>query len=279
MESSSAGRYRVLGRPRNDGELLLIDVESFDPTYVPVGDDGPAADLPPGYLIEARLRWRDGTPRFDAVSVADRTLFTFESGITGVFEAARETWQAAERAGDAMNSRVTRNVDGEPNGALYVFAKQSGARDLFEEFRTGVRPLEPLLDRVDADRDDDGPREVFVLRPADEPFVLVYIAFEKGGRLADTVRDTYDCPRPREPEAMPTAADAPIVEADDDSTEGVDAKDGGDADPGADETPEAHGDVGDDGSADERERDDVDPWASDPDGRAADDADPWADDA
>ncbi|MFC6990047.1 DUF6663 family protein [Haloplanus sp. GCM10025708] len=38
-------------------------------------------------------------------------------------------------------------------------------------------------------------REVFVMRPADDPFVVVYVVFEPEGLLATTVRDTYDCPR------------------------------------------------------------------------------------
>ena len=45
--------------------------------------------------------------------------------------------------------------------------------------------------RYPEDLADDGPREVFVLRPPDGAFVAVYIAFEKDGLLARTVRDTY----------------------------------------------------------------------------------------
>lgn len=202
MDVTTSGRFRVLGRPRDESELLFVDVESFDPTYVPA--DAPAdgaadladriADLRPGYLVEATLAWTDGIPRIADLSVRRRTRFEFVDSVTGVFEAARETWTEAEAAGEAMNSRVTRDTDGEPNGALYVFAKQSGARDLFDEFQSGTTPLEPLVARVNERRGDD-PREVFVMHPADEPFLLVYIAFRKGGLLAETVRDTYDCPR------------------------------------------------------------------------------------
>ncbi|WP_101295472.1 DUF6663 family protein [Halegenticoccus soli] len=197
MELSTSGRFRVLGRPRAPDELLLIDAESFDPTYV--GTDGydgaldeAVAGLEPGYLVDATLSWGDdGTPRFEAIDVLRRTRIRFLDGVTGLFEAARETWMAAEADGDAMNSRVTRNTDGDPNGVLYVFAAQPGARDVFGEFESGVLPIEPLIERANEGLDDDGDREVFVMRPADEPFVVVYIAFEKDGLLARTVRETY----------------------------------------------------------------------------------------
>lgn len=214
MDLTTTGRYRVLGRPRDPEELLLIDVdidaegdgepgseaddEAFGPTYVAAtGYDGElgerVASLEAGNLVEARLSWADGDPRFDSVEVVAETTFEFLDGVTGMFEAAKETWWAAEADGEAMNSRVTRDTDGEPNGALYVFAKQPGARDLFEEFRSGVTPLEPLVERANEGRapESEQPRAVFVLRPADEPFVAVYIAFRRDGMLARTVRDTY----------------------------------------------------------------------------------------
>lgn len=200
MEPTTSGQFRVLDSPRADDELLLLETTAFDPTYVPVaghGDlDAQVAALRPGYLIEATLAWDDGTPQVTEVTVRKRTLFEFVDGATGIFEAARETWQAAAAEGEAMNSRVTYNTDSDPNGVVYVFAKQDGAQDLFSEFADGARPLEPLLARVNESRDGD--HEVFVMRPADQPFVLVYIVFGKGGMLADTVRDTYDCPRPDE---------------------------------------------------------------------------------
>ena len=207
MNVTSEGRFRVLDSPRDPEGFVLValDADGAD-EYEPVevggdGYDGELADavaaLRPGYVVDATLSWDDGTARFAAVTVRKRTLFEFADGVTGMFEAATETWRNAAAAGEAMNSRVTRNTDGDPNGVLYVFASQSGARDLFAEFRDGSRPLEPLVDRVNETR-GDGEREVFVLRPADEPFVAVYIALEKGGLLADTVRDTYDCPRPDE---------------------------------------------------------------------------------
>jgi hypothetical protein len=95
-----------------------------------------------------------------------------------------------------MHGRVPRGTDGEPNGALYVFAKQSGARDLFEEFRTGITPLDPLVRRADrggsVPPESEQPRAVFVLRPAEEPFLVVYVVFRRDGVLAETVRSTYD---------------------------------------------------------------------------------------
>ncbi|MFB6173709.1 MAG: DUF6663 family protein [Halobacteriales archaeon] len=198
MEPTTAGRFRVLDSPREPDELLLLDVEGYDPTYVPRtghGDlDGRVAALRPGYLVGATLAWDGGTPRVVELEVRKRTLFEFVDGVTGIFEAAREAWRAAAAEGAAMNSRVTRDTAGDPNGVVYVFAQQDGARDLFAEFADGARPLEPLIERVNESRDGD--REVFVLRPADEPFLVVYIVFEKGGLLADTVRDTYGCPRP-----------------------------------------------------------------------------------
>lgn len=201
MIATTEGRFRVLDSPRGDEERLLLDLEGFDPTYVPLSGHGDlderVAGLRPGYLVDATLSWEDDEPTVTDLTVLKRTLFTFADDVTGLFEAARETWRAAVADGEAMRSRVTRSTDGDANGALYVFAEQPGARDLFSEFADGQRPLDPLLARVN--ETDDGDHEVFVLRPADEPFVAVYIVFEKGGFLADTVRDTYDCPRPDEP--------------------------------------------------------------------------------
>ncbi|WP_117594165.1 DUF6663 family protein [Haloprofundus halophilus] len=202
MELTTRGRYRVFGRPRDPDELLLValDDDSFDPTYVRTdGYEGDLADdvsaLRPGYVVEATLAWDDdGTPAFEAVTVERRSRLEFVDDVTGLFEAARETWNEAVAAGEGMNSRVTRDTDGRPNGALYVFAEQPGARDLFDEFRSGVLPLDPLVERVNDER-DDAPRELFVMRPADGQFVVVYIVFEKEGMLANTVRETYDRPR------------------------------------------------------------------------------------
>lgn len=224
MNVTTEGRYRVLGRPRDPDELLLVELsadaasaagadggsadaspfeETYDPTYLDAtgyeGELAAAVDsLAAGNVVDADLTWRDGDPRFEAVSVVAETAFTFADGVTGMFEAAKQAWMVAEAENEGMNGRITRGTDGEPNGALYVFAKQSGARDLFEEFRDGVTPLEPLVRRVDVGEgsvdvppESERPREVFVLRPLDEQFVAVYIVFDRGGMLAKTVRDTY----------------------------------------------------------------------------------------
>jgi hypothetical protein len=220
MDVTTTGRYRVLESPRGEGEYLLVDVtadesDDYDPTYVTTeGYEGALAatvsDLRPGYLVSATLRWTDGEdahPRFEDLTVERRTRYEFVDGATGIFEAAREAWLEAEANNEPMNSRVTYSTDNVPNGVVYVFAKQSGARDLFEEFRSGIVPIEPLVARVNESRDDDDPREVFVMRPADEPFVLVYIVFSKDGLLADTVRDTYGSPREDEESDAKNAED------------------------------------------------------------------------
>ncbi|RYJ12887.1 hypothetical protein ELS19_02155 [Halogeometricum borinquense] len=236
MDLTTAGRYRVLGRPRDPEELLLVELpadgmddadpeEAFAPTYVDATgyDDGLAAavgSIDAGNVVDADLTWHDGTPRFDTLSVVAETTFTFADGVTGMFEAAKSTWMVAEAENEGMNARVTRSTDGDPNGALYVFAKQSGARDLFSEFRNGIMPLEPLIrrvdghenstlmdqpadhrsaecsesgesDRIDVPPEPEQPRAVFVMRPTDEPFIVVYIVFNRDGMLAKTVRDTY----------------------------------------------------------------------------------------
>ncbi|WP_144906523.1 DUF6663 family protein [Halobellus captivus] len=229
MTPTTSGRYRVLGRPREPTELLLVSVggsentgaedggppsdltaeptfdsvsePTFDPAYVEttgyeddLADD--VASLAAGNLIDATLAWTDGGPRFSSLDLVAESAFEFYDGVTGIFEAATETWMVAEADNAAMNGRLTRNTDGEPNGALYVFAEQSGARDLFEEFRTGVTPLDPLVRRADEGEsvpvELEQPRAVFVLRPIDEPFLVVYVVFRRDGVLAETIRSTYE---------------------------------------------------------------------------------------
>jgi hypothetical protein len=89
-----------------------------------------------------------------------------------------------------MNSRVTYNTDNEANGVLYTFAEQAGSRDLFSEFRDGLKPLEPLIARAAQPEEVDPPFSVFVIDP-EEPFVVVYIVLDPDGLLDETVRDTY----------------------------------------------------------------------------------------
>ena len=249
MEPTTTGRYRVLNR-QPDGTILLVDLA--EATVAATGEDPEAdlrpiavtppgvagsddaaeidtdldpdtaetiTDLEPGYVVEATLAWADGDARFLDCEITKRTRIQFADGVTGVFEKAQETWHDAKVAGDAMNSAVTYSTGKEPNGVVYVFAKQSPPRDLFEEFRSGATPIEPLIQQVDADHeaaadaaddsdeeatdeaddaaetaDDDPERAVFVLNPADEEFVLIYIVFKRDGMLAQTVRDTYGLP-------------------------------------------------------------------------------------
>ena len=237
MEPTTTGRYRVLNR-QPDGTILLVDLAEAtaaatgaDPeadlrpiavTPPGVADSETAdlnvdldadtaetiADLDPGYVVEAELAWADGDARFLDCEITNRTRIQYADGVTGIFEKAQETWHDAKVAGDAMNSAVTYSTGKEPNGVVYVFAKQDPPRDLFAEFRTGATPIEPLIQRVnathDAGDDVDDPtdsesggspeRAVFVLNPADEPFLVVYIVFRKEGMLAQTVRDTYGLP-------------------------------------------------------------------------------------
>jgi hypothetical protein len=192
------GRYRVL-TGAGDGTVRLLDREDY--SAITVAESGHAADvdgLCAGYLVDATLSWTSADPTVESLSVVRPTLYECIDGIDPVFEVAETTWRDAKASGEGMNSRVTKNTDGVVNGVVYVFAEDS-AGTRFAEFETGARPLEPLVDRVN-DRDEDGPapREVFVLRPPTEEFVIVTITFRKGGRFADTLRDTYEQPRPAE---------------------------------------------------------------------------------
>ena len=235
------------------------DVDADDTAELTLADR--VAALEPGYVIEASLQWDDSEARFVDCAITNRTRIQYADGVTGIFEKARETWHDARVAGAAMNSAVTYSTGKTPNGVVYTFAKQRPPRDLFEEFRTGATPIEPLIQRVDAeherptdsdadddadpnDSDDDGPdnvdddatvdvdsddrevnvapdadvddvgpdadvddidpddpedgepdeRAIFVLNPADEEFVVLYIVFDRDGMLAKTVRDTYGLP-------------------------------------------------------------------------------------
>jgi|AntRauMinimDraft_4_1070384.scaffolds.fasta_scaffold00024_8 hypothetical protein len=201
MQTTTAGQYRVLGdAPDHDG-LLLLDRADHEPVLVAAdGYDGDLADavaaLRPGYLVDATLAWADGDARFEAVDVEKRTLLTFARGVSGLFEAALETMEEAHREGLGVTGRPTFSTDNEPNGAVYAFAQQPGERDVFEEIRTGALPIEPLIDRLD--EEDDDAHEVFVFDPVDHDFVVVYLVLHRDSVLAETVRDTYDCPRPPE---------------------------------------------------------------------------------
>lgn len=190
-------QYRVLPGPDAD-TYRFLDRETFEPVVVdadPAGQD--RNGLQSGYLVAADLDWTSERPTVDSLSVERSTLYEFVTDIDPMFEAAEETWADARADGDAMASRVTRNTDGQVNGVVYVFGEGQG-RSRLAEFRDGSRPLEPLVDRVN-EEGEPAPREVFVLRAPDVAFVAVVITFEKGGQFANTIRDTYDAPRPAEP--------------------------------------------------------------------------------
>lgn len=216
MHPTTTGRYRVHDRRENPTDVdastpvfVLVELppepvdptdpdatDAYDPVYVEAtGYADELADriasLNPGAVVDATLAWDDGTARFTDLSVRRETRFWFADDVEGMFEAAVETWQQIRADGEAVGSITTRSTDGEPNGALYVFA-DGPTTDTFEEVRTGRLPVEPLVDRVNRTRDDDAPRSVFVFRPAAYDFVAVYVVFERDGVLAQTVRDTYD---------------------------------------------------------------------------------------
>ncbi|WP_281194473.1 DUF6663 family protein [Halorubrum sp. F4] len=215
MNPTTTGRFRIHDRrPRpvdgGDGpaEFVLVELpeepvdptdpnaaEAYDPLYATAtGYEGALADrvdaLDPGNVVDATLAWSDGTARITEVTTVRESRFRFADGVEGMFEAAVDAWREIRSAGEAVGSVTTRSTDGEPNGALYLFADGPGT-DTFEELRAARVPVEPLVDRVDDARGDDEPREVFVLRPAAHDFVAVYVVFERDGVLARTVRDTY----------------------------------------------------------------------------------------
>lgn len=187
--SIDADGFRVLpGRDGRGDERLLLDVESADPVYVP--RTALPDDVAVGNRVSATVGWTDDDPTVDDVVVAETTTFAFVRTDEPVFQAAQACFEEARASGAAMNSRVTYSTDNEANGVVYTFADQPGSRDLFDEFRDGLKPLEPLLART-ADADGvEPPFSVYVLEPP-EPFTVVYIVLEPGGLLDETVRETY----------------------------------------------------------------------------------------
>lgn len=182
----------MLASPRAGDEWLLLEPGSADPAYVASdGYDGDLAErvagLEPGNLVAAEVDFRAERPRFGALELVEDTRFTFAREADPLFQAARECWEATQSAGEAMGSRLTRDTDGGVNGVVYTFAEQRGERDLFAEFQDGLRPLEPLVARIEG---AEPPYELFVLDPS-EPCVVVCIALERDGLLATTLRDTY----------------------------------------------------------------------------------------
>jgi hypothetical protein len=219
MEPTTSGRFRVHDRrtrPDIDGsgpadppeEFVLVEhpdgpvdptdpdaEDRFDPLYAAAeGYEGDLADrvasLEPGFVVDATLAWTDGSARFADVEPVRESRFRFADDVEGMFEAAVDAWDQIRSAGEAVGSITTRSNDGDPNGALYLFADAPGS-DAFADLRAGRLPIEPLVARVNESRGDDDPREVFVLRPAAHDFVAVYVVFDRDGVLAQTVRDTY----------------------------------------------------------------------------------------
>ena len=222
MDPTTSGRFRVHDRRQRPDidddaarsgddaeEFVLVELgdepvdptdpdaaDRYDPLYATAeGYEGDLADavdaLRPGFVVDATLAWADGSARFREVEVVRETRFRFADEVEGMFEAAVETWRQIRAEGEPVGSITTRSNDGDPNGALYLFADAPGS-DTFDEVRSGRLPIEPLVARVNDSRDDDDPREVFVLRPAAHEFVAVYVVFDRDGVLAQTVRDTYD---------------------------------------------------------------------------------------
>lgn len=184
--------YRVLQSSRDDDEFLLLDTETADPVYVvTTGYEDEVTRsitaIEPGNKVRAAFDWSGDRPRFTAVEVVSETTIAFAPDATNIFEAAIECWHNAGAA--AMNSRITRDTDRDVNGVLYVFAKQAGERDLYSEFRDGIKPIDPLLAPIDG---STPPYEVFVIEPREEPFIIIYIVLEPGELLAQTVRETYE---------------------------------------------------------------------------------------
>jgi hypothetical protein len=176
-------QYRVLADPHEPDRWLLVDTETAEVAAVPTGE---APALAPGNRVRARLDWTTDPPALDELAVETATRFRFARTDEPLFEAARECWDAARSAGEAMNAAVTRDTDNEDAGVVYTFADTT--HDLFAEFADGSRPLDPLLSRVERVAP---PYEVFVLDPQGDPFVVVYVVLDPDGLLAETVRDTY----------------------------------------------------------------------------------------
>ncbi len=181
MRPTTDGTFRVFSDPH--GEWLLVDPETAE--VIAVSGSGPKA----GNLIEATVKWAEGDAHLDEFAVLTETRIHFREGVTDLFEVARNLCRDARMQGEGTLGTTTYSTDGQPNGAVYVFAEQSGARDVWNELRTGAIPLEPLIDRLGEFESE--PYEVFVLDPIDEPFVVVYLVPDPDSMLASTVRETY----------------------------------------------------------------------------------------
>lgn len=189
----SDGTYRVLHSPRASSEFLLLDTATADPVYITnTGYSGALADtvaaIEQGNTVTATIDWSGERPRFSSVGIETETTVSFASDATNIFEAARACWHETAAGGDPMGSRLTRDTDGAVNGVVYTFAEQAGERELFCEFRDGIKPLDPLLEPITA---NEPPYAVFCFEPRELPCVIIYVVIEPNGLLARTVRDTY----------------------------------------------------------------------------------------
>lgn len=181
MRPTTDGTFRVLAD--SHGEWLLVDPDTAE--VIAVSGSGPKA----GNLIEATVEWKAGDARLDEFAVLAETRIHFREDVTDLFEVARNLCRDARLQGEGTLGKTTYSTDGQPNGAVYVFAEQSGARDVWNELRTGGLPLEPLVERLTEFEPE--PHEIFVLDPIDEPFVVVYLVPDPDSMLASTVRETY----------------------------------------------------------------------------------------
>ncbi len=189
----STGSYRVLESTRETDELLLLETADADPVYVSTtGYEQPLAStvksIDPGNLLSVSFDWSQSRPRFETVTIDRETTFTFVSNATNLFEAAINCWETARASGEPMNSSLTYDTDRNPNGVVYAFAEQAGERSLFEEFRDGIKPLDPLLEPIER---VGPPYALFCLDPAAYSCVIVTIAFDQSGLFANTMCDTY----------------------------------------------------------------------------------------
>jgi hypothetical protein len=181
MQPTTSGTFRVLADLH--GEWLLVDSESAE-TIAATG-----GDLESGYLIDATVAWDDGDAQIIECEVLAETHIHFREAVTDLFEVARELCRDARMQDAGLLGETTYSTDNQPNGAVYVFAEQPGARDIWEELRTGAVPLEPLIGRL-AEFSPE-PYEIFVLDPVEEPFAVVYLVPDPDSMLVDTVKDTY----------------------------------------------------------------------------------------
>jgi hypothetical protein len=192
--TTTDGTFRVLESTRGPEEWLLLDVEDAAPSYVTTQAHTEQAaptvrELSAGNKVQATLAWSDGEPRFERLEILESTTVEFARTYEPLFGDAHGAYREACDADAAVASRVLMGQQGAPVGVVYAFVKQAGQRDLFEEFRDGVTPLEPLIGRLAEDRHP--PFGVFVVNHHEEPFIAVILAFDQTGLLAQTVRESY----------------------------------------------------------------------------------------